>query len=145
MRQAPKAPWTTRNAITRPMLLAVSPDSPIAAENRAKPTIPSRRPSGDRTGRPPSDRDQGDGEGEHVAVRDPLDVEIEACRCDWMEGFATITMVASRATIITPRHTAPGQAPAAPLAGPRWSAARVRSSACVIALPFLEVVMSCAV
>ncbi len=50
--------------------------------------------------------DQGDGEGEQIAVGDPLDVGERGAEVPLDRGFAMATMVPSRATIITPMATA---------------------------------------
>ena len=67
--------------------------------------------------------DQGDREGEEVAVGDPLDVgEAWRLRSFWMAGLAMATMVPSRATIMTPTATVMRVShgwPRSPLAGGR--------------------------
>ena len=72
---APNTPCATRKAITNEMLLAVLPDTPIAAENKAKPIIPmtntflcpKRSPTLPIVIKVTAEREQ-------VPVGDPLDV-----------------------------------------------------------------------
>ena len=104
---APKKPCATRKAITSEMLLAVSPERPMPAENKAKPTIPvtktflcpKRSPTLPMVIKVTASASMYPFMIHWMSASD-------AWRWDWIDGFATATMVPSSATIITPKATA---------------------------------------
>ena len=104
---APKTPWATRKPMTSEMLLAVAPETPMPAENRAKPTIPVRKTflCPKRSPALPMVIKVTASASMYPLVTHWMSAS-EACRWDWIVGLATATMVPSRATIMTPRATA---------------------------------------
>ena len=104
---APKTPCATRKAITSEMLLAVSPERPMPAENRAKPTIPVTKTflCPKRAPTLPMGIKVTASASMYPFMTHWMSAS-DACRWDWIDGLATATMVPSRATIMTPKATA---------------------------------------